>query len=87
MVILVYDITLLTFAVLPPPVQHQRSSAVPLTRVLDQAVARSIHVSCTDFCVINFNYESQCNSWKCHEKPVSYHLRTVKIFQHSNPAR
>ena len=45
----------LTFAVLPPPVQHQWSPAVPLTRVLDEAVALSIHISRTDFCVVNLD--------------------------------
>ena len=47
----------LTFAVLPPPVQHQRPPAVPLTRVLDEAVALSIHISRTDFCVVNLDYK------------------------------
>ena len=45
----------LTFAVLPPPVQHQGSPAVPLTRVLDEAVALSIHISRADFCVVNLD--------------------------------
>ena len=33
----------------------QRPPAVPLTRVLDEAVARSIHISRTDFCVVNLD--------------------------------
>ena len=52
---------LVTFSILPPPVQHERAPAVPLARVLDQAGALGIHISRTDFCLINLDYKSQNN--------------------------
>ena len=48
---------LFTFSILSPPVQHQRAPAVPLARVLDQARTLGIHISRTDFCLINLDYK------------------------------
>lgn len=53
---------LVTFSVLSPPVQHQRAPAVTLARVLDQAGTLGIHISRTDFCLVNLDYKRQNNS-------------------------
>ena len=61
---------LVTFSIVSPPVQHERAPAVPLARVLDQAGALGIHISRTDFCLINLDYKSQNNSFKSKETDV-----------------